>query len=808
MSFSGKEWFWPDQNDDQVMEFARNLQVPPALARLLIKRGIVDQAEARAFLSPSPEQFHSPWLMLGMEQSVARIFEALEKDQKIMIHGDYDADGISATVILVEAIKTLGGQVDYFLPSRFDEGYGLHIEPLDHFKASGMSLVVTVDCGINAVKEVAHASEIGLDLIVTDHHQPRDPLKGAVAVINPLQEKCSYPYKDLSGSGIAFKLAVALMEKSRLPFPNTLLDMAALGTTADVVPLLGENRVIVSAGLDVLRGLKRVGFKALVEAVGLEHDRINSTSLAYILAPSVNAAGRMGAALPAAQLMLEKNALVAAELAGNLHQSNLQRRLTEKNILAAAETAAEAQLAEGDGRIITLAGDGWHHGVIGIVASRLVERFNRPVALIALDGNEGRGSARSIPGFDITAALADSAKLLSRFGGHEQAAGFSIPGEKVPELRANLNRYARQQLGDQPLKGRLYIDTELEEDEIELELASKIESLQPYGTANPVPLFGSRDWLLQSWRLVGADQKHLKLKVDKDGYTLEPIVFSGSRYLDQLEKGRRVNLAFRLKSGFFRNKTTLDLEVKDLSYSDILTCGSLEMIDRRGSKNRKTCLKELLNQKRGHVVIFVSKEERVKAIRLVCPPGLRCSFITSGAMKNGLELPESADLLILYDLPLNPGLLAPVLNKKHHDIVLPVYLLYNDEGYTHNVQLLSRALPLPEEFAMIFNAHAAAVSDEEGKKLAFPDEEVLEKLNWFKAPTFWKRVENIFAEIGLLKEGYLQQDPDQPGINWPVLLQSSPTYLSVRKTWEECEKFQQDLIKGSLEDIASHLDHL
>jgi single-stranded-DNA-specific exonuclease len=272
-------------------------------------------------------------------------------------------------------------------------------------------------------------------------------------VINPLQEKCPYPFKDLSGAGIAFKLAVALMEKNRAPFPYDLLDMAALGTTADVVPLLGENRVIVSIGLDVLRGLGRLGFKALVEAVGLEQDRISSTSLAYVLAPSVNAAGRMGAALPAAQLMLEKDAAVAAELAGNLHQSNLQRRSTEKNILAAAETAAEAQLAEGDGRIITLAGEGWHHGVIGIVASRLVERFNRPVALIALDGDEGRGSARSIPGFDITAALADSAQLLSRFGGHEQAAGFAIPGEKVPELRDKLNRYARQQLGDHLLKG-------------------------------------------------------------------------------------------------------------------------------------------------------------------------------------------------------------------------------------------------------------------------------------------------------------------------------------------------------------------
>jgi single-stranded-DNA-specific exonuclease len=806
MSFSGKEWIWPDHNHDQVMEFARNLQVPPALARLLIKRGIIDQTEARAFLSPAPEQLHSPWLMLGMEQSVARICEAIEKNQQIMIHGDYDADGISATVILVEAIRALGGQVDYFLPNRFEEGYGLHIEPLVQFKAAGVSLVVTVDCGINAVKEVAYASKIGLDLIVTDHHQPRDPLQEAVAVINPLQEKCPYPFKDLSGAGIAFKLAVALMEKNRAPFPFALLDMAALGTTADVVPLLGENRAIVSEGLDVLRGLGRVGFKALVEAVGLEKNRISSTSLAYILAPSVNAAGRMGAALPAAQLMLEKDELVAAELAGNLHRSNLQRRSTEKNILAAAETAAEAQLAAGDGRIITLAGDGWHHGVIGIVASRLVERFNRPVALIALDGDDGRGSARSIPGFDITAALADSAQLLSRFGGHEQAAGFAIPAEKVAELRDNLNRYALQQLGDHLLKGRLYIDAELEEEEIELKLVSNLDSLQPYGTANSMPLFGSRAWQIQSWRLVGADQSHLKLKVAKKGRILEPIVFSGARYQHQLEKGRLVNLAFRLKSGSFRDKTTLDLEVKDISYSDTLTCDSLELVDRRGCKNRKACLKELLTRKTGHAVIFVSTAERAKAIRSVCPPDIRCSFITSGAMRSGLELSESADLLIIYDLPLNSGLLAPVFNIKQPETVLPVYLFYNEEDYRHNIHLLALALPLAEELTAIFTAQAAAAEDKEEKKLAFPDATVLKNLNWHKGPTFWERVEKIFAETGLLREGCLDKDPDQPEKDLSVLLQSAPTYRSVRETWEDCEKFQQNLINGSLEEIASHLN--
>jgi hypothetical protein len=339
-------------------------------------------------------------------------------------------------------------------------------------------------------------------------------------------------------------------------------------------------------------------------------------------------------------------------------------------------------------------------------------------------------------------------------------------------------------------------------------LVSNLENLQPYGTANQVPLFGSRDWQLQSWRLVGADQNHLKLKVAKKGHTLEPIVFSGAHFQNQLEKGRRLNLAFRLKSGSFRNKITLDLEVKDLSYSDILTCGSLELIDRRGCKNRKACLKELLNQKAGHVVIFVSKAERVKTIRPVCPPDIRCSFITSGAMKSGLKLSETADLFIIYDLPLNSGLLNPVFNINNHETVLPVYLLYNEEDYTHNCQLLARALPLEKELAAIFTAHAAAAKGKGEIELAFPDEAVLKKLNWHNGPTFWERVEKIFTETGLLQKGYLQQDTTEPEKNWSVLLQSAPTYISVLKTWEDCEKFQQKMIKGSLEEIASHLDHL
>jgi len=805
MSLSGKYWIWPDQDHDRVVELARNLNYPPALARLLINRGINDPEQARAFLSPSMDQFHEPWLMLGMEQAVARLLSAVEKKEAIVIHGDYDADGISATVILVEALHQLGGKVDYYLPSRFDEGYGLHIEPLKEFKEAGHSLVVTVDCGINAVEEAAYAADLGLDLIITDHHQPLEQLSGALAVINPLQKDCPYPFKELSGAGIAFKLAAALMEKSGSDFPDHLLDLAALGTAADVVPLLGENRLIVSSGLNVLRNLQRVGFKALAAAVSLDKARINSTALSFILAPSVNAAGRMGAALPAAQLLLEKDAEKAAELAGYLHRTNQSRRSTEQIILREAEEAATKQLLTAENKVVTLAGESWHHGVIGIVASRLVERFNRPVALIALENGEGRGSARSIPGFDITAALADSSALLERFGGHEQAAGFTIQAGNIDELKERLNRYAKNKLDGAALSSRLYIEAELEEPEIGFGLTARLEELQPHGTANPIPLFGSRAWEILSWRLVGSDKKHLKLSVRKGGRTLNPIVFSGAPLAAQLEKGRRVDLAFKLKNGFFQNQETLDIEVKDLSYSDRAICGNLVLTDYRGSKNRAAILKEILKKEKAETVLFVAAQSRAEKIRdsisLEDPPFL----ITSGAMNGDPELPADPETLILYDLPLHESILRGTLKQALNKGKLKVYLLYNHADLKQNCLLTDLSLPSKENLLKI-----KAILEEvakTGTDQDFPGQ-AEKKLDFKSASTFWTRAESIFTEVGFLKNGLVSTEQDQLSLNWPACLDSSPTYLATRQLLESCEQFQQLLLEGTPVEIAAYLHSL
>ncbi|MFO7951204.1 MAG: single-stranded-DNA-specific exonuclease RecJ [Bacillota bacterium] len=798
MSLRGKQWIWPEQNEELTSILARNLKLNPALAQLLINRGITDPGQARAFLCPSREDFHSPWLMKGMKEAVYRLFKALEKNEKIVIHGDYDADGITAAVILVEALNKLGAAVDYYLPSRFGEGYGLHLEPLKQFIANGADLVVTVDCGINAVEEAAYASAQGLDMIITDHHQPLQRLPGVIAALNPLQEDCPYPYKELSGAGIAFKLASALMDYSGRPLPEDLLDLTALGTAADVVPLLDENRAIVHCGLEILRSRQRPGFKALMEAVSLDQERISSGSLSFILAPAVNAVGRMGEAMPAARLFLEKDAEKAEALALRLHDANRLRRATEQNILLEAETAAEELLTEKDQKIITLSGENWHHGVIGIVASRLVEKYNRPTCLVALEDNEGRGSARSIPGFDITAALAECSKLLERFGGHDQAAGFSIQPERVEELRECLNNYAEKNLEAGKLFPTLNIDAELEPSELRSELVEQIEKLQPFGTANPAPLFGSRNWELKAWRLVGSEQKHLKLSLQQNGRFLAPIVFSGAYLEPQLEKDRPVDLALKLKKGFYREQETLEVEVKDIKYSDTYYDGKLNLIDWRNCQNRYGRAKEIIEKHGEKAVIFTSTTKRAKKLWEYCTSGSLSVFVTSGALNGEKPIPRGSGPVVFFDLPLYEGLLKHILKEPMLNENLTVYLLYSKKDQERNNYLLDLSLPSESQLQTILDY---LEQNNERQITSLFSKSIKDKLNPHAGPTFWQRVADIFDEAGLFDGGIIKKNLSEAKNNWPSCIAPSSTYIATSNRRKDCEQFQNTLLKASPEDI-------
>ncbi|MGB4682719.1 MAG: single-stranded-DNA-specific exonuclease RecJ [Dethiobacteria bacterium] len=811
MSLAQKRWGDPlPAASAEAAALAEELGILPALARVLLRRGIKSAGAARAFLYPSQEQLHSPWLMKGMEAAVERICAALERGEKIVVHGDYDVDGITAAALLVEALRELGAAaVDFFLPSRFREGYGLHREALEQIAAGGARLVITVDCGINAAAEIACARSLGLDLVVTDHHQPFGELQGAAAVLNPLQKGCPYPFKELSGAGIAFKLACALMERAGAPFPADLLDLAALGTAADVVPLLGENRVLVACGLEQLRRAPRLGLLALARAAGLAQEHISSYALAFILAPPLNAAGRLGEADPALALLLEREEAEAERLALLLHRTNRQRREVEMQILEEAEAMLAADRRAAGEKVIVLAGEGWPHGVIGIVASRLVERHCRPAVLVALEGDEGRGSARSIPGFDITAALDRCASLLERFGGHAAAAGFTIAPARVGELREALNRYAAPLLPEEKLRPFLELDTLLEPHEISLELARQLQLLEPFGTGNPRPLFCSAGWELKSWRLVGETQEHLKLNLACGEYRADPIFFRGAPLASALGRGRRFDLAFSLREGSYLGQPVAEMVLKDLRSADSGSCGRVTVIDRRGAADRRTLLKEILSSVEGEpAAVFAGTGSRAAALkRLLPPPAVqRVAFLSSGGDNYNGEreaaLLARCRVLVLYDLPLSGKLLEPFFQNCPAGEAIHIWLLYGESDLERNRLLLDLGLPSRSALVETYRAWCEAASGSTGPALPGPPGG---SFSPGASRKFWQRCLKIYAEAGLCRG----EAPSPPaGGVLESAFEHSPSFRRALALRESCCRYQEFLLGASPEELAAHWKEL
>jgi len=799
MSFGGKRWSWPGRTAEAQI-LARELDILPAVAAVLLNRGVTGVRQARDFLNPSLEQLHSPWQMQGMERCVERLGRALQEKENIVVYGDYDADGICATAILVEALARLGGRVKYFLPSRFNGGYGLHREALAQLKESGAGLVVTVDCGTNAVVEAAYARELGLDLIITDHHQPLSETPPAVAVLNPLQPGCPYPFKELAGAGVAFKLAGALYDRFNKPLLLELLDLAALGTMADAVPLRGENRIIAAAGLEEIRSLHRPGLQALAAATALKGEKINSRTVAFVLAPSINAPGRMGEAEPAVRLLLERGPAEAQALAERLHRDNCLRREMERQLLDEAGAALRADPEIAGSPVITLAGEGWHHGIAGIVASRLVERYHRPVVLIALDGETGRGTARSIPGFDITAALQACANLLERFGGHEQASGFTIAADRVESLRRSLNDYAAEHLQEEDLLPALELDGELSAEELSLELARQLAWLQPFGRGNPEPLFYTRGWELNSWRLVGADQSHLRLSFTGKNGAIDTIYFSGAGLAVDLCPGREMELAVKLKEDLFLGEPRLEIQLKDLRYTDSARSGRVEVIDYRRRGNRESRLKALLRGYPGATVFVATKKRRV-LLEKSLPPGAAALFLGSGgSVASGAGAPSSD--LILYDLPLHGQLLEPFFQRCPAAGAVRVHLLYTDADRELNQVLLDASLPNPAALEQLCRAMAETAA---AGKPVDPEQAAAQQLPYKHGPNYWSRCRSIFSESGLLAPERLKDlSADLTTECLHKLLECSPAYREAWELRQKCSDFQDFLLKAAPDQLAAY----
>ena len=538
--------------------------VSPLAAAVLCARGLDTVEKARSFLSSSEELLLPPLDMADMDRAAARIRQALTQGEKIAVYGDYDVDGITSTCLLTHYLRSQGGEVCSYIPDRMEEGYGLNNDAVDTLAAQGVTLIVTVDCGITAVEEVAHAAALGVDVVITDHHECKEVLPAAVAVVDPRRRDCPYSFKELAGVGVALKLVLALGGPEReQKLLRQYADLAAIGTVADVMRIVGENRTIVRMGLEELAHPKRPGLAMLLREAGMEGKELTSLSIGFTLAPRINASGRMGCAQVAAELLLTDDPRRGEELARALCSLNRERQAIELEIyeqcLERLKTCPEEERSA-----LVLADENWHQGVVGIVASRLSEKFGCPTFMICVHDGKGKGSCRSYGGFNLFEALEESADLLESFGGHELAAGFTIKAENIPAFRRRMNQAVRQALAGEEAVTVLSVDAEVGSAALlTQENVEDLGRLEPYGAGNPRPTFSLSGALVTSLTAVGGG-RHLKFRVNRDGRTLDAIFFSATPQDVGVAQGDRVDVAFYPQINEFRGQRTVQLLVTDL----------------------------------------------------------------------------------------------------------------------------------------------------------------------------------------------------------------------------------------------------
>ncbi|HTR80858.1 MAG TPA: single-stranded-DNA-specific exonuclease RecJ [Bacteroidota bacterium] len=567
-----KEYRWtisepPDPS--LVKKLSDELTIPPSLATILVNRGIDDFEKARRYFRPSEEQFHDPFLMDGMYLAVERILAARTKNEKILVYGDYDVDGTNGAGMLYLFFKELGCDVSYYIPDRIKEGYGISVAGINHAKEQKTSLLVSIDCGITAVDQVEYARSLGMDVIICDHHEPNDQLPKAVAVLDPLKPSCAYPFKSLCGTGVGFKLIQALARTvGTEPTVTKYLDFVALATTADIVPLIDENRVFVKMGLEIITTDPRPGIKALLESAGLKPDAMTTGQVVFVLAPRINAVGRLGDAKRAVELLITEDYYSAIEFARVLEQENINRRKIDEDVFIHAQQLVEEFLdVESDGAII-LHQEQWHPGVVGIVASRMVEKYYRPAIMMTTVDGVAKGSARSIAGFNIYQALKRCEDKLLQFGGHKYAAGLTLEVDRVEEFKEAFNAVVKELLTEDLLTPVITIDAEIDLSELTPKFTRLLKQFAPFGPKNMRPTFVAKDVeALGTPRIVG--KNHLRFKIKKNNVTIDCIGFNLGHLLDRFNNGhRRFDIVFAVDESDFSGVQIPQLKIKDLRLAE------------------------------------------------------------------------------------------------------------------------------------------------------------------------------------------------------------------------------------------------
>ena len=566
---SPRVWEHLTCDDAQVTALAHELHLSPIVARLLVLRGLTTPDAAARFLHPTLEHLHDPFLLADLATGADRLLAAIGRGERIAVHGDYDVDGVTSTVILRRMIELLGGDVVHFIPQRLKDGYGLQAEAIDRLKSMDVRVVVSVDCGIRSQNAGARARELGVDLIITDHHEPEGSLPPALAVVNPRRHDCGYPDKDLAGVGVALKLVQALcMRTDRMRWLPGFLKLAAIGTVADVVPLRGENRVIARLGLERLtRGPNTVGLQALLDASGLRGKKIGSYEVGFVLAPRVNAAGRMSTPDLATRLLLAVDEEMTGEaqvLAEQLDAENSRRREEEAGILNDALQLVTAEPALAGQNILVVWGERWHRGVIGIVASKLVDQFCRPAIVLSVEDDVAHGSGRSVPGFDLLAALEHCADLFERFGGHRQAAGLVIETARLKDFRQRITDYSNEKLAPEHLMPRLAIDAPLPLTGINGALLEGLGALEPFGAGNPRPVFHADGVeIIDGPHTLKA--QHLRMTLRQGRSRFRAVAWRAAERESFIRQRRAaVDLAFSLTENNYRGESHIELTVADV----------------------------------------------------------------------------------------------------------------------------------------------------------------------------------------------------------------------------------------------------
>jgi single-stranded-DNA-specific exonuclease len=548
-------------SDNAIPKLAQSLGVSHVLAKLLVNRSIVEPAEAERFLNPSFEHLHDPFLFRDMAKAVERIKRAIAGGESITVYGDYDVDGITACAVMYQYLNGRNVDVKVYIPSRHAEGYGLNAEAISSIAQSGTTLIITVDCGVTASEEVLKAKSLGIDVIITDHHICARQKPGAFAVIATSDESDTYPFKDLCGAGIAAKLVQALGGMEAL---ESVIDLAAVGTVADMVPLLGENRVFVAKGLQKMSLNPRTGIEALIKVAGFDKKEVDSGKISFALAPRLNASGRMALAQAGFNLLISENADEALKIAKTLNEHNVLRQKLEEQLVNEVKNKIEKELNLSDDRIIVIEGENWHKGVIGIAASKIVEAYNRPCLLISIKDGKGAGSARSISGFDVFDALTKVRHLFEKLGGHAKAAGFSLTASNIPLLKQALSEYARLNITDEMITKKAVYDERIMFSDITPQLVNEIEKLAPFGMANPSPAFLFGDAIMEDGRYLGNDLRHVKFSFRAEQKIWEGIGFGLAHVLGGLAGSGAVDVLAGIETNEWMGVSRIQLMVKTL----------------------------------------------------------------------------------------------------------------------------------------------------------------------------------------------------------------------------------------------------